>query len=275
MPTSLELIGDIDFILSHLLCVKSNSVIKSVNRSNLHKTIQNVSDELGVILVENWKNKINLVSNSIISKFASRGGKITELEVEKLLLNIDDVLGFELAKDSLLSVVNNLTSIYVLSRTTLKPTKVKKEFNPNFFPFKMVDEEAINTLTASNMLWIKDYYSKELSSKIADIAKTGMINGFGRKDIADDLIKHLGGRFDESQQYFRVLSSAAMHRARTFSDINTFVTAGVTTLVFTNPNDERTSEICREMIGREFHTGDVSMMMNKALSATSPDDFKN
>ena len=151
----------------------------------------------------------------------------------------------------------------------LKPFGIEPSFN-------LTDEHAQGVLRRDTMYWIGSSYGNHVGPMIADVVRKEVIEqGLSRLDGADRLAELFGADFpDRSIHYWRVVSAAAVVRSHTFGNVESFVQAGVRTYILRNPNDARTSDVCRYLDGKEF---DVSVAVSRRdafLAAEDPDEAK-
>lgn len=141
--------------------------------------------------------------------------------------------------------------------------------------------------------WIGNVYDKQLSRRISAVANDAIINqGLGRVEAAKEMEEILrqefalmGGRSGYAldvpaqfagnlQQYNQILTSNVANRTRNFGHITAMNSAGVERFRFVIVNDERTSEVCQEMAGREFTVRTAMARLNLIADSEDPEVFK-
>lgn len=119
-----------------------------------------------------------------------------------------------------------------------------------------VEQEQLWHVALSQGNYVRDEYGKRsdaFSLKAKEIIAKGLEQGMGRKDLAQELRQQLSAQqFNRSEAYWTVVAGAFANRARTFTNLSTYETAGVETFEVDAVLDERTSDICRFMHGKRF-----------------------
>lgn len=150
-------------------------------------------------------------------------------------------------------------------REILKPTSVT-------FTLTGIDTQAIDWLKENNMYWVRSFYSRKLSGKIAGIVAEGMAQGLGRVEIGEMLEKSLTnykGLGINPPSYWRGVASNAMNRSRNFGQVQAFADAYIETFSLVNPLDERTSSVCLDIVPRYQNVPiDVAVRQRDALIKT-------
>lgn len=139
--------------------------------------------------------------------------------------------------------------------------------------FNLQDAQALANLTNHTMYWVKEAGVRNIDTRIATIVQDGLAKGYGRKEIAAMLEQRLGSFHQVDSARWGVVASAATNRARTYGQITEFQTLHVPATQFSAVSDERTCPICSAFNGKIYATEDVSAVMQRGLSATTPEEF--
>jgi len=162
------------------------------------------------------------------------------------------------------------------------------------FSFRAKDARAIKALGKQQVFWIGDFYSTQLSERIAAVTDDILLQrGLGPKEAGKELQRVLSREFGitkggktraalqvparyagNPEHYFRQVAANVAHRARTFGKITAFQEAGITRYRLNNPMDSRTGRVCQVMHGQEFDVATGVKQMDKILNATSPKQIK-
>lgn len=130
--------------------------------------------------------------------------------------------------------------------------------------FSLVDTNAVKAIGQHQVLWIGDFYSEHLSTRIRGVSeeimlKRGLSNREGGKALRAALKREFGitpgGKTSIAPQiparfagnpdlYFRGVASTAGHQSRTFGSMRAFSDAQIVRYEIINPNDSRTGQIC-------------------------------
>jgi hypothetical protein len=160
--------------------------------------------------------------------------------------------------------------------------------------FTVADEQAIETLKKHQVFWVGKHYDDKLSQTIANATVSTMIKqGFDRAEGAkavkvqlDKILSRKPGTFSAETiiphgwngsvaQYYEGLAANTMTVSRTFGTMSGLRGLGATSYVISNPVDERTCELCGDLAGTVYPTGEGAAIMDGVLGATDPTGVKN
>ncbi|MDR0652983.1 MAG: hypothetical protein LBG12_06710, partial [Synergistaceae bacterium] len=136
------------------------------------------------------------------------------------------------------------------------------------------DRRAIEALTKHNCFWLGQHYGEHIGPKISELTRSALDTGIGRKALAEDLKKELGGVAPKDYKYWDVVSSAALVRGRSFGFISGMREAKLEYYEVLAMMDERTCPICRTMNGRVFSVAAAKSKINEVIEIKDPDKFK-
>ena len=111
---------------------------------------------------------------------------------------------------------------------------------------------------------------KKEAGKILKEQLSSRLGGF--EQSVPESIRNQGQR--AAAAYFEGLSATTVTRARNFGQIGLMEEAGITQVVWSSVEDERTSEICLAMNGRVFTIDLVKAQQSKILEQTTADAVK-
>lgn len=147
------------------------------------------------------------------------------------------------------------------------------------FTMEGIDRAATAWLTDHHLYWIRTYYERHLSEKIATVVREGIGSGLGRAEIGDTLegfLKKYPGVQVQPSAYYRGLAANAMNRCRVFGKIQAYQDAEVKYVRWANPLDDRTSDFCRAMVRKgKIPVVRVIRQRNKLMDAIYPDDVRS
>ena len=119
------------------------------------------------------------------------------------------------------------------------------------------DRAAINRSVATNAHYIRDYYGRVhpgMSTEMRLIAQQGIEDGLGTFEIGRNMKRGLGGKLKGlSDSYYNVVSSAVVHRSRSFSQLGSYRDAGIEKYFYDATLDEITTDTCRFLHQKEMH----------------------
>lgn len=199
-------------------------------------------------------------------------GPISKAEKEAVLKIFEYGLMTRFAND-----VGNGVGKYVKGSYVKGKSDVFKQFKEKQV-FDKIDDVTIEWLTKHNLYWVENYYDRFLSQSIAEQVAKGIKDGLGRDQIGKDLKKFFDGYEgipQKPQSYWTVVSSNAMSRSRNFSRVQAYVDLEYETLKIVNPNDNRTSPICRKLNGTTIPVISAVKQRDGMIRAKKPEDVKN
>lgn len=153
--------------------------------------------------------------------------------------------------------------------------KIKVSLEPTF---NLQDERALASLEQDQMLWVGQHYGPELRAAVLKAVHDELTKGYGRADIAPALEKAVQkalGYSHADAAYFEGLAANVVTTARVKGQMISFVQLDVVTYELVNPMDERTSEICEFLNGKQFSVEDGLNHLSRLAAATSPEDVKS
>ena len=167
--------------------------------------------------------------------------------------------------DDLKKIVKRNTEAYYIYNKQIKRRKMKKaDMN---YTLNMKDKKAIQILSKSDLLWIKNHATKtQVSTFIEKLITTGLENYLSGDAIAESLtgmIADLGEnwyieKFGE-QAYWEMVTNTNMVRISSFGDLNTFAEAEIQQYRI-DTRGELACEICAPYQGKIY---DVSAAVSK------------
>jgi len=137
--------------------------------------------------------------------------------------------------------------------------------------FNLQDTASVRNLSNNTMYWVKEGATRSVEPRIAQVVQGALEQGFGRDDTATLLREALGKQYAVNASRWDIIASSALTRARSISRMRQVTTWGVITILFTNPQDERTSAVCNSLAGRAFTTQKILSVLDTVENATTPE----
>lgn len=141
------------------------------------------------------------------------------------------------------------------------------------------DERIAKFVRESQGNFVRDEYGRrrdDFSASAKDIVAAGVDRGLGRDDIVADLSTMMTrDAFDQSRDYWEMVSMVFTNRARTFTQLGAFDEAGIERYRFDAVLDEVTSEVCRFMHGKVFTVGRAMDRFRDVERARDPETVKD
>ena len=213
-------------------------------------------------LIKNWRETYEDTLKELFRQIPS---EISSKAVEIIMQRLAEALGQSFGSSQKVreEFRKYITRAYQSGKSEFT---VKPELN-------LSDIRAIDVLTKHNCYWLGEHYGKHIGSKIAELTQNALRDGLGRDELAKELREALGGKAG-GYKYWDVVSSAALVRSRSFGCVSGMVEAGITEYEILAMADERMCPICGEMNGQTFSVAETQKVIDRTLSISDPDKFK-
>jgi hypothetical protein len=202
-----------------------------------------------------------------LKELLAKSGPLTDAELvalDKEVLALLQRAGKELGKDAGPIVGDHTGGVY----TKIRETVGKK------ISFGRIDKAAVAWMGKDPHYWIQDYFGKAVSAKLQAIGQSALVDGVGRKELAD----MLRSRFADDvagYRYWDVLSAAQLNRSRSWGVYESMV-GQVEKVAWFAIGDERTCEICGALDGTVFSVQKAVNRQRKIVDQDmTPDEYKD
>ncbi len=130
-------------------------------------------------------------------------------------------------------------------------------------------QEALDWLVEHDRFWIGKVFPEHLSGDFRQAITAGLQEGLGRKDIGRRLRDMVMGTpgVPRKLEYYKRIASTTVNRARNWGGVFSLHAAGFTEYEIRSVEDERTSNICREMSGKVFRVRDAMDLVQRAIDS--------
>jgi len=140
------------------------------------------------------------------------------------------------------------------------------------------DTKAIQQISNQQGWYLKDQMGKRseaLTKHGERIVKRGLKDGWGREQIAKELEGKLSGMWGKyGRNYSMAVSSVALSRARSWSEIKSYQEVSIEQMEFQAILDEVTTEACRFADGQVISVNECSDLMERGANVSNPEDIK-
>lgn len=141
------------------------------------------------------------------------------------------------------------------------------------------DERIAKFVRESQGNFVRDEYGRrrdDFSARAKDIVASGVERGLGRNDIVADLSSAMASAaFNQSREYWEMVSMVFANRARTYTQLGAFDEADIERYRFDAVLDEVTSEVCRFMHGKVFTVERALERFREVERARDPEAIKD
>jgi len=142
--------------------------------------------------------------------------------------------------------------------------------------FSLPDTDALAGIHDSGLFWVGEFYGSHFDSDTLrrSVNEIMIEQGLGRVAAGKELKRLFGEHVDKSDAYWRGLAATTATRARSFGALTSLVETGAVSYEYINPDDERTSEVCRTLNGQIFTVSGSVALRERFLGAKKPEDVK-
>jgi hypothetical protein len=230
---------------------------------------QDITDTLARTIKAKFKVRSNAAINKGVSIIESHSrGRISDKEWTSVIQAFDLEIQSGFSEDVAPYIRKAIGLSYASGQLSAAAPETKASFN-------LTDVRTQEFIAANNAYWIGEHYNDTLRGAVSNVVFQGLDRGMGRKEMAGFMRDTLGSQFEKSDAYWTVMASAAVQTSRNMGKISTFEIAEIYSVEFFNPNDERTSEICKYLDGTVWETKLIVGIRNKYIAATNPEQVKD
>lgn len=142
--------------------------------------------------------------------------------------------------------------------------------------FSLADQDGIAGLHESGLFWVGDFYGRHFDEELLKrkIKQFVFEEGLSYEAAGKELKRIFGEHLERSELYWQGLASTVSTRARSFGALEAMSELGVVSYEYINPQDERTSDICRALDGKIFSVKGAVALKQKLLNAKTPEEVK-
>lgn len=144
--------------------------------------------------------------------------------------------------------------------------------------FLQPDFQAIEQIGTQGGFWIRDHagqISDKLSKDGRDIIQEGLKQGQGRDEIGQMLTEKLPDIWGKMGfNYARVVAANAVSRARSYSEVSSYASVGISYMEIVAMLDERTTDICRTLDGMVIEVQSAMAHQQQIAGLTNPKDIR-
>lgn len=144
--------------------------------------------------------------------------------------------------------------------------------------FNAVDQRITRHLVSSQANFVRDEYGRrldELGAEARRVVAEGLEAGLGRQEIAVDLARAAQNALvTRPAFYWEVVAGAFVANGRSLAQMSAYAEAGIQRYLIEAVLDEKTTEICRYLHGKEFEVGAALQRFDRIERLDRPEDIK-
>ena len=266
-------------------------------------------DFCGHDIIENWL-ALRAPEDKIIEDFLSKQIEILNEEWERTANEaLENALEeFNKRNDPEDGIEEFLTILFLAFQAVVSPSRFSEyqttieglydyfktrsslEFKTQII-FGEIDRKLVQQFAKDGPFWIDNFYNTFLSERISTISRNLLDKGFTKQQIAERLrgviskelalaggtnyAKAVPKKFaGHVNAYNEIVTSAAVQRIRSFTDIINIYNAGYQTFVYTAVLDKRTCARCVALDGSTYSVRLAYQKVEQVAYAESPAEFK-
>lgn len=139
--------------------------------------------------------------------------------------------------------------------------------------FSRTDEDLVAWLSSDASFWVGQHWGDQVTTTVRDtLTELGSVS---REQKVRALRESMTNLVRRSDGYWSNLSNHITTRARSFGVTEGLVAVGARRGIFDAINDDRTSDVCRYMDGKEVLVQDMVALRQQITEAASPEAIRN
>lgn len=142
--------------------------------------------------------------------------------------------------------------------------------------FDVQDRAVLQGMSSNGLFWIGEHYGDEVDRKgfRREVRKIIAKEGLGRAAAGDALEDLFAGQVRRSRSYWKGFAATVATRSRSFGALREMDDLGVRVYEYINPDDERTSDVCRHLNGTRFEVKLGIELRDRLLQVQDPEEWK-
>lgn len=201
------------------------------------------------VLNNAWKREIKESAYLAISTLADMPAaeRLDTQRVNQLMAIINQNLGADFAAE-----VSSQTKSFIERSLRLGIQDVRQEVKSRISIgiYGLQDASLATTLQQQNLFWIANHFGTDIQADFTRSLHQALDQGFTRDQLADLLKTQFQDLGQKSSHYWQGLAEHTALRVREFGRLSGYEKAGARYYRLVNPMDDRTSEICRVLVGQ-------------------------
>lgn len=200
------------------------------------------------VLNNAWKAEIRDSARLAIQMLSDlpRSERLNNRTIDQLMAIINQNLGADFS-----AAVAQETKAYVERSLRLGIQDVQREVKGrvSIGLWGIADQHLASTIQAQNLFWIGKHFGADIQKDFTTTLQNALSQGFTKDQLADTLKQQFSDLGQQSQYYWQGLAEHTALRIREFGRLSGYEKAGARYYRLVNPMDDRTSEICRALVG--------------------------
>jgi len=200
------------------------------------------------VLNNAWRTEIREAATTAISLLTSipRTQRASQAAIDSVLEIITANLGTDFA-----AAVSKETKLYIERslRLGIDDVRTTARVGISIGIWGLQDQLLATQLQQQNLFWLGNHFATDISSDFRSSLTTAFQEGYTSAQLASLLQSKFADLGTKSQPYWQGLAEHTALRIREFGRLSGYEKAGARYYRLVNPMDDRTSEICRALVG--------------------------
>jgi len=222
------------------------------------------------VLNNAWRRELKEAAYTAITLlYEARGDRaradLTAEEVNQIMEIINQNLGADFA-----AAVTAETKVFIdrTLRLGLQDVRAELRGRVSIGLWGVREQYAATLLEKQQIFWIGNHFDADVAAKFRATLHNAVVQGHTRAQLAEALkeqFQHLG---EQSSHYWQGLAEHTALRVREMGRLAGYEKAGAKYYRLVNPMDDKTSEICRALVGaNKIYPLDVALQVRDQLLA--------
>jgi len=200
------------------------------------------------VLNNAWQREIREAARFAIQALSDlpRAERVNKRTIDALMAVINQNLG-----DDFMMAVAAETKAYVERslRLGIQDVRTDPKVKISIGLWGIEDQRLASQIQKQNLFWIGQHWGSDISQDFRDALTTALQEGYTKEQLASLLEQKFSDLGPKSAHYWQGLAEHTALRLREFGRLSGYEKAGAKYYRLVNPMDERTSDICRALVG--------------------------
>lgn len=222
------------------------------------------------VLNNAWKAEIKEAAQTAIRMLTDmpKSERLSEKKLNALM----DVINQNLGNDFMAEVAKE-TKAYVERglRAGLNDVKSSGKLRVSIGLWGVEDQRLSAQIQQQNMYWIGKHFGSDIQSDFKETLREAINSGYTREMLASSLRQQFSDLGEKGSYYWQGLAEHTALRVREFGRLSGYEKAGAQFYRLVNPMDDRTSDICRALVGEnKIYPLNVALEVRDNLLSIDP-----
>ena len=199
---------------------------------------------------------------------------VDQLEIENKVKTVVARYGINLEKIAIPILEDHFLKTDKLVRKNLALSQQAEELK-DLPAFNVQNQGALKGLANQQRLFIYKQYDENISQQVSKAMIDNMAEqGGSAAQVARSLARDVGGAFvSADEEYLKIVATNNMNTARSYSALSSYWEVGIVRYSILVVDDERTSQVCKNLIGKTFEVQKALQVYDNMMKAQTYDEM--